>query len=191
MSPKKPRGLSAEEQALWLKVTDTTEPISRRNYSLPFDPSATFVKPKPTEKQRKAPKAPGPSPPPWPQTEKSKPPQRVEMDQKAFRKLKRGKLLPEARIDLHGMTLDQAHPALLNFISRSFADGKRLVLVITGKGKLKPDEGPIPTRFGVLNHHVPGWLQQQPLKAKVLQITHANIRHGGTGAYYVYLKRGA
>ncbi len=57
------------------------------------------------------------------------------MDRKSFGKLKRGKLPPEARIDLHGMTLDQAHPALTRFILDSHAKQRRLVLVITGKGK--------------------------------------------------------
>ena len=61
----------------------------------------------------------------------------------------------EDRIDLHGMTLDQAHPALIGFIMRSYGEGKRLVLVITGKGKAKDEGGPIPVRLGVLKHQVP------------------------------------
>ncbi|MCE8005525.1 Smr/MutS family protein [Aestuariivita sp.] len=113
----------------------------------------------------------------------------VQMDRKSFAKMKRGKLKPEARIDLHGMTLDRAHPALTRFILTSQAAGRRLVLVITGKGKQSQEPGPIPRPRGVLRHQVPGWLSTPPLKQAVLQITPAHVSHGGEGAYYVYLRR--
>ncbi len=113
----------------------------------------------------------------------------VQMDRKAFDQMRRGKLKPEGRIDLHGMTLDHAHPALTRFILASQASGRRLVLVITGKGKARDEGGPIPVRFGVLRHQVPQWLSMPPLAQAVLQITPANLRHGGTGAYYVYLRK--
>lgn len=113
----------------------------------------------------------------------------LQMDKKVFGKMKRGKMLPEGKIDLHGMTLDQAHPALTGFVLRAHAEGKRLVLVITGKGKSHRDEGPIPVRRGVLKHQVPQWLSMPPLSTVVLQVAEAHMRHGGTGAYYVYLRR--
>jgi DNA-nicking Smr family endonuclease len=111
------------------------------------------------------------------------------MDRKAFDRLRRGKLKPEARLDLHGMTLDQARPALTRFLMSSHAQGRRLVLVITGKGKSADDAGPIPARRGLLRHNVPAWLQQPPLAQIVLQVTQAHLRHGGSGALYVYLRR--
>ena len=113
----------------------------------------------------------------------------LKMDRKAFGKLKRGKLAPEARIDLHGMTLAQAQPALTAFILRSQAESKRLVLVITGKGKARDDDGPIPERPGILRHNVPHWLSSPPLAQAVLQVAQAHLKHGGGGAYYVYLRR--
>ncbi len=113
----------------------------------------------------------------------------VAMDKKAFTRLKRGKLVPEGKIDLHGMTMAQAHPALTGFILRSHAAGKRLVLVVTGKGKDRDTGGPIPVRQGVLRHNVPQWLRMDPLAPLVLQITEAHLKHGGGGAYYVYLRR--
>jgi DNA-nicking Smr family endonuclease len=115
--------------------------------------------------------------------------QPVAMDRKRFVKMKRGRLAPEARIDLHGLTIAQAHPTLTRFILESVADGRRLVLVITGKGKTKPDHGPIPERHGALRHQVPHWLHSAPLKPHVLQIAEAHVKHGGHGAYYVYLRR--
>ncbi|WP_354545021.1 Smr/MutS family protein [Roseovarius sp. MBR-78] len=113
----------------------------------------------------------------------------VAMDRKSFQRLRRGKLTPEAKLDLHGMTLDQAHGALNGFVMRAHGAGKRLVLVVTGKGKDRDSGGPIPVRHGVLRHNVPQWLCLPPLAPLVLQVTEAHISHGGGGAYYVYLRR--
>ncbi|WP_417269236.1 Smr/MutS family protein [Celeribacter sp.] len=113
----------------------------------------------------------------------------IHMDRKKYGKMQRGKLSPEARIDLHGMTLAHAHPALQGFIMSSALAGRRLVLVITGKGKNRDEGGPIPIRKGVLKNQVPHWLHQPPLRSVVLQVTEAHLKHGGSGAYYVYLRR--
>ena len=113
----------------------------------------------------------------------------VAMDAKNHARMIRGKLAPEARIDLHGMTVSEAHPELIHFILNGWSRGLRLVLVITGKGKQGPDHGPIPIRYGVLKHEVPRWLRLPPLGPCVLQVTEAHLRHGGAGAYYVYLRR--
>lgn len=113
----------------------------------------------------------------------------LAMDAKKFGKMTRGKLAPEARIDLHGMTLAEAHPELIRFILNAQSGGMRLVLVITGKGKRGEDFGPIPQRMGALRHQVPQWLRLPPLGQAVLQVSEAHLRHGGSGAYYVYLRR--
>ncbi len=113
----------------------------------------------------------------------------VQMDTKAFGRMKRGKLKPEGKLDLHGMRIDTAHPALLRFVLTAQAQGKRLVLVITGKGKDRDEPGPIPTPRGVLRNQVPHWLSIPPLAQAVMQVTPAHISHGGDGAYYVYLRR--
>lgn len=113
----------------------------------------------------------------------------LRMDRKTHDQMRRGKKRPEARIDLHGMTLERAHPALSGFILSAHSAGKRLVLVITGKGKARDEGGPIPVRHGVLRHQVPQWLAMAPLSQVILQVTPAHLRHGGAGAYYVYLKR--
>jgi DNA-nicking Smr family endonuclease len=114
----------------------------------------------------------------------------VRMQASAHRRMIRGKLKPEARIDLHGMTLADAHPALIRFVTDAWDRGLRLVLVITGKGSRAPeDEGPIPARRGVLRQQVPGWLAAPPLATFVLEVREAHQRHGGGGAFYVYLRR--
>ncbi len=113
----------------------------------------------------------------------------VSMNRKTFARMIRGKIKPDARIDLHGRRLEDAHAALMRFVLSSQASGRRLVLVITGKGRSGRDEGPIPTPRGVLRHHVPQWLALPPLSRAVLQVTPAHASHGGEGAYYVYLRR--
>jgi DNA-nicking Smr family endonuclease len=111
------------------------------------------------------------------------------MNKRTFSRMKRGKESPEGRIDLHGMTVAAAHVALTAYLLRSYAEGKRLVLVITGKGRSAKDSGPIPTPKGILRHQLPDWVSQPPLNQIVLQIAKAHQRHGGGGAYYVYLSR--
>lgn len=194
----KRRKLAAEELALWQKVADQTERLDR---STTFDPEVYAPHPEP--KKQTGPRQPvqlDGKTPPRPAARKvsynlvpSLPEQfskaAVQMDRKTFAKMNRGKVKPEGRIDLHGMTLDRAHGALSRFIMTSHGNGKRLVLVITGKGKERDEGGPIPVRFGVLRHQVPQWLGQAPLKSMVMQVSPAHVSHGGGGAYYVYLRR--
>ncbi len=113
----------------------------------------------------------------------------LRMDAKAFARMSRGKLVPDARIDLHGLTLAEAHPELIRFVLNAHGRGLRLVLVITGKGRKGRDDDPVPQRTGALKHQVPTWLHQPPLAPVVLQVAEAHLRHGGAGAYYVYLRR--
>jgi len=195
---RRARGLDADDLELWRKVTERTEKLDLKSLFTPeidaLAPSTpTIRKAKQVVSKSLGGKVEGKLKrtahnlmPSVAEHVRSAP---VQMDQKAFTKLKRGKLKPEGRIDLHGMTLDRAHPALTRFILSSHKNGKRLVLVITGKGKQRDDGGPIPVRHGVLRHQVPQWLQMAPLASTVLQVSQAHISHGGGGAYYVYLRR--
>lgn len=187
MSRRKPRGLNPEEQALWSKVTETAVPI-RTSQTLFVDAPSVISRP---VRQPQTPIAPfkiGKAAKPA-QAALPKPATPIAMDKKAFTKMKRGKMSPDAKIDLHGMTQDEAHPALINTLLNAHAAGKRLVLVVTGKGKARDDGGPIPVRTGVLKHAVPQWLNQTPLKQIILQTNQASQSHGGSGALYVYLRR--
>jgi len=189
----KKRRLTSEEAELWKRVTEQTSKLhpDRPLPELPLSITESPRKPIKFEPfnvgSRSTPPKPKHDVLPNLSDQIGKSP--VTMDRKSFTKMKRGKLGPEGKIDLHGMTVDQAHPALIRFLLRAHADGKRLVLVITGKGKAKPDTGPIPVRLGVLKHQVPQWLKLAPLGQIVLQVSEAHISHGGTGAYYVYLRR--
>lgn len=190
------RRLKPEEVELWKQIAATTERLH------PEKPRGEDPAPRPKPKPHKAPKPRlpefviGQAARPMSATLDLKPVLAdrlrntpVNMDSKAFARMKSGKLVPEGRIDLHGMTVERAHPALMSFILRAQANGSRLVLVITGKGRDRDEGGPIPVPRGVLKHQVPQWLSTPPLAQAVLQITEAHISHGGAGAYYVYLRR--
>lgn len=193
------RHLTPEEAELWSRV---------KRSAVPLRPDRQEPAP-PPERPAPHPPAPAPSPP----ADLSKlslggkaatvapghrldPPlserlarQPVRMDPKAHGRMRRGKLVPEARIDLHGLTLDEARPRLVSFVLSSRAAGRRLVLVITGKGRDLDRGEPIPMRRGILRHQVPHWLATPPLAPAVLQVREAHRRHGGSGAFYVYLRR--
>lgn len=193
------RHLRAEEMDLWRQVTRDADPMPHQ-----LRPAAS----KPDVQDGPAKRAvPDPEPPVTeftigqklsaaqsyaaPQTTSDRLRQSsVRMDSKSFQRLKRGKLKPDARIDLHGMTLNQAHPALNRFIMTAQSKGHRLVLVITGKGAPQDPYDPAPRRRGVLKQQVPLWLTMAPLNSVILQVSEAHLKHGGSGAYYVYLRRG-
>jgi DNA-nicking Smr family endonuclease len=88
----------------------------------------------------------------------------------------------EARIDLHGMTQSEAHRVLTGFITGQQAAGRRCVLVITGKGRGKQGAG-------ILRESVPRWLNEGPLRERVLAFDYARPQDGGEGALYVLLRR--
>jgi DNA-nicking Smr family endonuclease len=67
--------------------------------------------------------------------------------------------------------------------------GLRLILIITGKGKNSEDNDVIPRRKGILKAAVPNWLAMEPLSSKILQTTNAHVKHGGGGAFYIYLRK--
>lgn len=188
------RKLRPDEVELWRKVAQTTQAMhpERKAGDLPLPKPKPVKAPRaPVERftlgERAVARLPGHDVAPDLRAQVAASP--LQMDKKTFGRLKRGKLSPEGKLDLHGMTLDQAHPALTRFILSAQASGKRLVLVVTGKGKPRDDGGPIPTRLGVLRHNVPHWLAQPPLAQAVLQVSEAHLKHGGGGAYYVYLRR--
>ena len=87
------------------------------------------------------------------------------------------------------MTLQQAHPELIGFILKSHAAGCRLVLEITGKGKPGQGEDIIPRRTCVRRHKVPQWLRLASVLSAILEVIPAHVKHGGRGAFYVYLRR--
>ncbi len=116
------------------------------------------------------------------------------VDARNARKLARGRLEIEARIDLHGMYQAEAHAELHRFLKRAHASGKRWVLVITGKGSTSALHGPNEAwpdgrERGVLKRSVPIWLAEPGIRELIVSISEASPSHGGSGALYIHLRK--
>ncbi|HEY0214212.1 MAG TPA: Smr/MutS family protein [Paenirhodobacter sp.] len=195
---KRRRGLSDEDRELWARVAASAQAMhTPAPDAPPADTSTSNLLPPKPQPHRiahpfrlgQAAPSPGLAHNLAPSLSEDLARRPVVMDRKAHKNMTRGKLDPEAKLDLHGMTLARAHPELIRFVLTSQDRGYRLILVITGKGKRATDDGPIPVRTGVLRNQVPQWLCLPPISAAVLQVTEAHLKHGGTGAYYIYLRR--
>ncbi len=99
------------------------------------------------------------------------------IDKNTAGRFKRGEEPIDATIDLHGMTQAKAHSAFTSFIQKHIKAGSRRLLVVTGKGS------------GVLQQAFPGWLDTPDISGQVLAYDAAKAKHGGSGAYYILLKR--
>ena len=201
MSRRKPRGLRPDEHELWSRDTKSANPMrpAKPSKGEPGRITLPGKQKPPPERSERPPVEPFrvgerastalPNHDLAPALGDKLSKQPVAMDKKAHKRMSQGRLRPEGRIDLHGMTLDTAYGALTSFILSAQASGKRLVLVITGKGREVDDRDPIPTRTGILRHQLPYWLSRPPLSQAVLQVSEAHRKHGGAGAFYVYLRR--
>lgn len=109
------------------------------------------------------------------------------MDRANFERFRKGETRPERRLDLHGLTRAEAHAAVREFITLSFAEGLRMVLIITGKGKSREDN--IYESSGVLRENLPHWLNAPGIREKILAFTEAQPKDGGAGAFYVMIKK--
>ena len=120
-----------------------------------------------------------------------KAPRPYQLDGSTDDKLRRGKLPLEARLDLHGMTRDQARAALENFVFQSQSQDRRCVLVITGKGKNSPQEERDwwEGKQKTLRACFSDWISEDPLRSLVIKSYSAQPEHGGSGAFYLYLRR--
>lgn len=110
------------------------------------------------------------------------------LDRKTEDRVRKGEIKIEARLDLHGLTADSARQALLQFVQQAYASNKRCILVITGKGRI-PGAGLFSEGKGIIRKEFPLWLEEANIKALILSVSKAQPKHGGTGAYYIYLRK--
>ena len=113
---------------------------------------------------------------------------KADIDKQTLRRFKREEFGVEASLDLHGFTLDQAFEAVHHFIFSSFHQGKRAVLIVTGKGLPHPEQDIFEAR-GVLKQSVPEWLKSPELSPMILTVIHPSAKLGGSGALYILLRR--
>jgi len=185
-APRRRRSLISREDAeLWARLTSRVTP-------LPETPPVVVPD---AEEIPEAPEPPAPPPLPGPRLPS---PRQVRakraqaplthgstagVDKRTAERFKKGDMEIEARLDLHGLTREAAHTALTRFILGSAEAHRRMVLVITGKGRQSEDGA------GILKTEVPRWLNEPGLRGLILSFSYAQPRHGGEGALYVFLKR--
>lgn len=175
---RKPRALTDEDRILWGRVASTVDAYPGRMEQL-LD-SETDIGSRAASQLHSAPNNPTPMQPGTPR--KAEAGNSLNpIDKPVHRKIARGRVPLEARIDLHGMTQEEAHDLLLGFLIRAHGQGLRHVLVITGKGRAGD---------GVLRRAVPQWLVGAAFRGLASGCEPAARGHGGDGALYVRLKRG-
>jgi DNA-nicking Smr family endonuclease len=173
------KGLTREDLALWAMVARTVKPL----------PGRAPVQPPPAETAAQATTATTARPAAAPKLARAipKPAPLQPLEEQLLRRLSRGKVEIEARIDLHGLRQDEAHGRLRAFIATQHSRGAKVVLVITGKGKSQASG--FRDEVGVLKRQVPHWLAAPDLRNIVLGFEDAARHHGGEGALYVRLRR--
>jgi DNA-nicking Smr family endonuclease len=170
------RRLTPDEARAWARVARTVKPIGPKTDDIETfidalehgEPVLRHGKAKPARCSGKA-RAESPV--------KSPAPPQNRANEKRVR---RGKLELAGRFDLHGHTQLSAEAALPEFLSRKQAEGARCVLIITGKGK---------GGEGVLRRNFLRWLEMPAARALVSGYSEAHPRHGGSGAWYVFLRQ--
>ncbi|MEX6508321.1 Smr/MutS family protein [Jiella sp. M17.18] len=174
------RGLSADDARVWAEVARSATPLQGKAHPpVPKPPQAPAAKPTLAEGRLPAP-AEQPVSPAAERARRSLTQHPIERPTR--RKIAKGRLAIEARIDLHEMTQARAHDALIGFLRQAQAMGLRHVLVITGRGSAFGSRG-------VLRRVVPQWFSGNEFRPLVSGFDSAERHHGGEGALYVRVRK--
>lgn len=168
------RRLSPDEQALWSRVAASVRPLPGRRAPMP-----PVAAPPPPVK-------PAAARPPLPRPVAAPPAPRVSvaaatLDGGWDRRLTAGQAHPDMTVDLHGHTLDAAHARLDQAIDIALAEGDRVLLVVTGKGRAG--------RPGLIRAELGHWIDGSRHRGRIAALRPAHRRHGGGGAFYLVLRR--
>ena len=172
---RKPRSLTDDELTLWRHVT---RQITRRFGAA--DHRVTLQQATATPRH----------PEPEPSTDADVSPRRSAptlaplmlgatdgIDRRTAKRFSRGELAVDARLDLHGLTLAEAQPAVARFLRRAASEGRRFVILVTGKG----NPGPSGQGGGRIRSEAMHWLAHASLRPLILAVREAPARHGGSG----------
>ncbi len=186
-----PRGLTAEEAALWARLAASVTPLEQR-HAVAKSPLLSHPAKVPMPVASKKPKGRVPDPvvPPRPA---STAPSSLAAPDKGLdshweRRLARAAVEPDFTLDLHGHTLEQAHRRLDTGIMQAKACGARMVLLITGKPR-PVDAADRGERRGAIRAKILDWLAAGPHGSDIAAVRKAHRRHGGDGALYLVLRR--
>ncbi len=189
--------IDAAERAMWTKAMANVRPLRHRKLDGPDDkvtpePHSENALPAAVKHETRPVGKPKPE-----STSRVTSPPLTGLDRRMRQRLARGQVEYEARLDLHGMSVEAARLALLRFLAESTAQGRRLVLVITGKGAAPfarhtlhgTSHFDTPERQGRLRRKLPEWLAEDDMRVYVAGYQPAHPRHGGGGAFYVRIRR--
>jgi DNA-nicking Smr family endonuclease len=107
----------------------------------------------------------------------------VGLDRRLLRRLRAGEFAYQGHLDLHGMIAEEARVAVDRFLTHSYQQGKRCILIVHGRGLNSKDQMP------VLKTRLTGWLARGHWARWVLAFSSARSHDGGAGAMYVLLRR--
>lgn len=110
------------------------------------------------------------------------------LDDRWEKQIKRGALVPEMTIDLHGHSLSAAHVRLDQALAAARAHDVRILLVVTGKPRPARENGAVGQR-GAIRAEIGHWLDSSPHADAIASVRPAHPRHGGSGALYIILRR--
>ena len=95
-------------------------------------------------------------------------------------------------LDLHGKTLDEANSIIENFIKKSYEDKVQKLIIVTGKGLHSDNENDpyVSKDLGILKYSIPEFVKNNENLMKIISnISEASVKDGGTGAFYIFLKK--
>ena len=184
--PRPPRGrvpparrrrtLTEDEAALWRGFVAASGIVPLHPEPLAEPPPAPLPEPVAIQPSATPPTAPKPA---MPVAELAVGVAPGGLDRKRWDSLRRGRLAPERTLDLHGRRAEEAHRAVTGFIAASWAEGRRCVAIVTGKGTGETG--------GVLRRELPHWLNAPGLRGMILALAHPHSAN--TGAVHVLLRR--
>lgn len=172
---RRPEPPSDADAALWAKVAATVRPLKARAAPPPEAPRPRVnVRPQPVEA------------PDMSRERAAAAPEAASLDGGWDRRIRRGGIEAERTVDLHGHTEDEAYEALAGALQRAWRDDVRTLLVITGKTRPAGKDG---RPRGVIAASFSRWAATPALRPFIAAIRPAHPRHGGSGAWYVILRR--
>lgn len=185
-SGRRPTGLSPEDLRIWRSLAQTVRPLKGRIMPTEIEAEPAPSLEPPPQPLTKAPHSdtavPRASPPTarpklWAELTVGKP---VDVDKNTGKRLAKGGMAIDGRLDLHGMIQATAQARLTGFIRQAYDREWRCVLIITGKGV---------GGQGVLKLEAPRWLNLPTLRPLIVAVTPATPKDGGDGALYVLIRR--
>jgi len=107
------------------------------------------------------------------------------------KKLKKGKMPIDKKIDFHGLSIEKAKSKFFYTINECFYSNKRCILFITGKGMKQTNKNTTDIKLfhGKIRENFKEWIFEKEVISKILNVAPAGFSHGGDGAFFVYLRK--